>query len=90
MDDGGRMKTNQTAMQELIKEMESLKTNKPYVNPQNALRDCISLAYLKLSMEKEQITKAVDVGFEEGSKFPEDIKLNNAEEYYNETYGGDK
>jgi hypothetical protein len=49
----------QTAMQELIKEMESLKTNKPYVNPQNALRDCISLAYLKLGMEKEQMMEAM-------------------------------
>ena len=39
------------------------------------------------AMEKEQIMKAVDVGFEEGSKFPEDIKLNDAEQYYNSTYG---
>jgi hypothetical protein len=41
-------------------------------------------------IEKHQIIKAVDVGFEEGSKFIEDIKLNNAEQYYNETYGGEK
>jgi hypothetical protein len=39
-----------------------------------------------LAMEKEQIIKAVDVGFEEGSKFPEDIKLNDAEQYYKETF----
>jgi predicted membrane-bound dolichyl-phosphate-mannose-protein mannosyltransferase len=39
-------------------------------------------------MEKQQIMEAVDVGFEEGAKFPEDIKLNNAEQYYNETFGG--
>jgi hypothetical protein len=37
-------------------------------------------------MEKQQIMKAVDRGFDEGCKFPEDIKLNNAEQYYNETY----
>ena len=37
-------------------------------------------------MEKEQIMKAVDRGFDEGSLFPEDITLNNAEQYYNETY----
>lgn len=37
-------------------------------------------------MEKQQIMNAVDVGFEEGSKFPEDIKLNDAEQYYNETF----
>ena len=34
--------------------------------------------------------KALDRGFDEGSSFPEDITLNNAEQYYNETYGGDK
>ncbi len=38
------------------------------------------------AMEKEQIMKAVDIGFDEGCKFPEDISLNNAEQYYNETY----
>ena len=38
------------------------------------------------AMEKEQIMNAVDIGFEEGCKFPEDIKLNNSEQYYNETY----
>jgi hypothetical protein len=40
-----------------------------------------------LAMEKEQIMKALDRGFDEGSSFPEDITLNNAEQYYNETYG---
>ena len=40
------------------------------------------------AMHKQEIIKAVDVGFEEGSKFPEDIKLNNAEQYYNLTYKG--
>lgn len=38
------------------------------------------------AMEKEQVIDAVNVGFEEWCKFPEDIKLNNAEQYYNETY----
>jgi hypothetical protein len=38
------------------------------------------------AMEKEQIMDAFDIGFEEGCKFPEDIKLNNAEQYYKETY----
>ena len=37
-------------------------------------------------MEKEQIEKALERGFDEGCKFPEDITLNNAEQYYNETY----
>lgn len=38
-------------------------------------------------IEKEQIMKAVDRGFDEGCKFPEDITLKDAEQYYNETYG---
>ena len=38
------------------------------------------------AMEKEQIMKAVDRGFDEGCKFPEDMSLRNSEQYYNETY----
>jgi hypothetical protein len=38
-------------------------------------------------MEKEQIMKAVDRGFDEGCKHPEDITLKDAEQYYNQTYG---
>jgi hypothetical protein len=38
------------------------------------------------AMEKEQIIKALERGIDEGSLFPEDITLKDAEEYYNETY----
>jgi hypothetical protein len=38
------------------------------------------------AMEKEQIMKAVDRGYDEGCKNPEDIILKNAEQYYNEIY----
>jgi len=38
-------------------------------------------------MEKQQIVKAVNVGFDEGCKFIEDIKLGNGEQYYTQTYG---
>jgi hypothetical protein len=41
-----------------------------------------------MQMEKEQIMKAVDRGYDEGCKHPEDITLKNAEQYYNQTYGG--
>jgi len=37
-------------------------------------------------LEKQQIIKAVNVGFDEGCKLIEDIKLGNGEQYYNETY----
>ena len=55
--------------------------------------DCLNSTFIRKelidqakAMEKEQIMNAVDIGFEEGSKFPEDIRLNNSEEYYNETF----
>jgi lipoate-protein ligase A len=37
-------------------------------------------------MEKEQIVNALERGFDEGYKHPEDITLKNAEQYYNEKY----
>ena len=42
------------------------------------------------AMEKEQIMKAVDRGYDEGCKFPEDMTLKSAEQYYNETYGNNE
>jgi hypothetical protein len=46
----------------------------------------IDLIQQAKAMEKEQIMKAVDRGFDEGCKFPEDMTLSNSEQYYNETY----
>ena len=39
-----------------------------------------------LEIEKQQIMKAVEDGFNEGSKHPEDIKIYTASQYYTETY----
>jgi hypothetical protein len=41
-------------------------------------------------MEKEQIIKACDAGFDTANLFIEDMKYNSAEEYYKQTYGGNK
>ena len=49
--------------------------------------DCVMKAKELLKVEKQQIMKAVDVGFDEGCKFPEDIKLGSGEQYYTQTYG---
>jgi hypothetical protein len=38
-------------------------------------------------MFEQQIIKAVDVGFDEGSKLIENIKLGSGEQYYTQTYG---
>jgi hypothetical protein len=40
------------------------------------------------AMEKEQIIKACDAGFDDANLFIEDMKYQSAEHYYNETYGG--
>lgn len=63
-------------------EMEIVKLEDTYAIPSKIYELCEDAK----DMEKQQIMKAVDDGFEEGSKFPEDIKLNNAEEYYNQNY----
>jgi hypothetical protein len=52
-----------TVLQELIKEMESL-IDKPYIDPKNALNDCIHLAYAKLELEKAQLWEACDFGWD--------------------------
>jgi hypothetical protein len=70
------MEKKQTAVEQLIHEMKSL-LEQPYVNPKNALNDCINLAYNKLQMEKEQMIEAFVVHY-----------TGTAEQYYNETYGG--
>ena len=67
-----KMETTQTAVEWLIQELE--------------LEGYPFIIKLAKAMEKEQIVKALERGFDEGCKFPEDITLNNAEQYYNETY----
>ena len=39
-----------------------------------------------IEIEKQQIMKSVEDGFNEGSKHPEDVKIQSAEQYYTETY----
>jgi hypothetical protein len=50
-------------------------------------RDKIIYLEQAKKMFEQQIIKAVDVGFDEGCKFPEDIKLGSGEQYYTQTYG---
>jgi hypothetical protein len=73
---------NQTAVEWLIKELNKNVNFIPMVH-WDAIREIVQKA---LELEKQQIIEAVNVGFDEGAKFPEDIKLNNAEQYYNQTY----
>ena len=63
-------------------EMEIVKLEETYAIPSKIYELCEDAK----DMEKQQIMKAVDDGFEEGCKLPEDITLNNAEQYYNDNY----
>lgn len=69
-----------TAIRELIEEMEVLLTL-PYIKPQNAINDCINLAFAKLEKEKKQIVEA----FKNGELPPLFVNV-SAEQYYNEIY----
>jgi len=72
-----------TAIELLIEGMESLRNNKAYINPQNALNDCIHLAYANLPIEKEQIKEA----FNSGNRLEVyDATETTSENYFNETY----
>jgi hypothetical protein len=80
----------QTAIQQLINEIDQIfKGNKSIYTPQYIFNVIRLKCLQKLETEKQQIVKAVDVGFDEGCKFPEDIKLGSGEQYYNETYKKD-
>ena len=84
------MEKKQTAVEQLINEMESL-LEQPYVNPKNALNDCINLAYNKIQMEKEQIEMACNQQeFEDIDGLGICETIFKGEQYYNETYGETK
>jgi hypothetical protein len=70
----------QTAVEWLQNELVGLDTAFSYCTFNDKLKQA-------KQMEKEQIMKAVDRGFDEGCKHPEDITLKDAEQYYNETFG---
>jgi hypothetical protein len=50
----------------------------------------MGIATKYLTVEKEQIIKACDAGFDTANLFIEDMKYKNAEDYYEKTYGGNK
>jgi hypothetical protein len=76
----------QTAVEQLIHEMKSL-LEQPYVNPKNALNDCINLAYNKIQMEKEQMKEAALDNVTTNEKLRKIFEI-QFEDFYNETYGG--
>ena len=73
--------SKQTAVKWLVEQM----INKMGIRIENTTIG-VELFEQAQGMFEEQIMNAVDVGFQEGCKFPEDIEFNNAEQYYNETF----
>ena len=71
----------QTALQELISEMEQLRNLKQLMPSITAIEQCIELALAKLEMEKKQIIDAS----EEGNDWDNAIVI-DGEQYYNETF----
>lgn len=88
---------NKTAMQQLKEKIQVVigEMNGELSSYESGYKQCLiniqnDIDLQMMAMEKEQIMKALDRGFDEGSSFPEDITLNNAEQYYNETYDKDR
>ena len=80
----------QTAVQELISEMEQLKETKLYTGSFKAIEDCLCLAYVKLEKEEEQIVDAItQYQIKHNKIYSEQGILNvvdNAIQYYTETF----
>lgn len=71
------MEKIQTAIQELISELQALKQTKVLMPSLNAIDDCINLAYAKLEAEKIQIQVAYQTS---------QISMMTADQYYNEKF----
>ena len=72
-----KMEKIQTAIQELISELQALKQTKVLMPSLNAIDDCINLAYAKLEAEKIQIQVAYQTS---------QISMMTADQYYNEKF----
>jgi hypothetical protein len=76
----------QTAVDYIFKKLDVLFTLTPQTTVTGTKEEWENLYNQAKAMEKEQIVKALERGFDEGCKFPEDITLKNAEQYYQQTY----
>jgi len=75
----------QTAMQELIEDI-TIEKRLGYITENAASRILEYINNLYFKKEKEQIKRA----FENGGKYPYDVGINHAEQYYNQTYNQNK
>lgn len=69
-----------TAMHQMLYELMAHE----YIIPLDLIVKCVEL----IDMEKMQILNAMDTGFNDGYRFPKDIRFESSVQYYNQTYGG--
>jgi len=80
---------NQTAVEWMVEQVELISNNKT-LSKKDAVKLYDEVIQKAKAMEKEQIQDALDVGYQIAN---EDVKfkhIQTTEQYYNETYGGDK
>lgn len=80
------MEKIQTAIQELISELQALKQTKVLMPSLNAIDDCINLAYAKIELEKMQIVDSFEKGYENGAGVSDEDSIYHGGNYYNETF----
>ena len=61
-----------------------------FLNGQSKFEDAEKILERAKEIEKEQIIKACDAGFDTANLFIEDMKYQSAEDYYEQTYGSNK
>jgi predicted transcriptional regulator len=76
----------QTAVKELISEMEKLKETKLFHGSFKAIEDCIYLCYAKLEKEQQKIIDAWENGYEHGACVNEDENKYHGIQYYKEKF----
>ena len=79
----------QTAVEWMVEQVELISNNKT-LSKKDAVKLYDEVIQKAKAMEKEQIQDALDVGYQIAN---EDVKfkhIQTTEQYYNETYGGDK
>jgi hypothetical protein len=74
-----------TPMAQLIEEIESLRSSKTYINPNNIINDCIVLCYAHLEEEKQIVIDA-RVTAPLLHQIDEQSYIVEAEQYFNQNF----
>jgi hypothetical protein len=77
-----------TPMAQLIEEIESLRSSKIYINPNNIINDCIVLCYAHLEEEKQMVLNAYCQGMNDclDLKAGEEIEYEDELQYFNQNF----